>query len=202
MKPYILNLLFAISLLWTPVTAAVSVDTKGICAAKKKKKKNSQSSKAKKSGGSKKKGKQNANTGKKPRVVGKRDPLKLPPLSSKAPKNIKTKPYKPPPQVPGSLRTYVPTRTVALRMVGTLQKSVSTRQHPVTLKKTETKRYSIATRSGDVPLSEAALQRGGLDIDLDRYVGHRVAITGDVQYENERTQEGPRFHAIRQVVGE
>jgi hypothetical protein len=193
--PLLRNLLLAASLLWVaPLAQSTLPADSSYCAPKKQNKSRNRNSKSHKRSTSKQSNK--------PRVVGKRDPLKLPSLSSKVPKNIKTKPYKPPTPVAGSLQVYTPKSTQSLRIVGTVQKSVETRTHPITLRKTEIRSYFIATSIGDVPLTEAALRQGGQAIDLEPYIGHRIRVTGDGYYQNEQARKGLRFDAITHIETE
>jgi hypothetical protein len=134
-------------------------------------------------------------------VVGKRTG-NLPPLSSKAPKNIQTKPYEPPAQVGPGLKTYAPKKIRSIRIVGKVQRTVETRINPQSRLEEDVEGYSIETSLGSVPLTMRALQRGGQVIDLAPYVGHRSRVTGDAYFKDERAQSGLRYEAIRRIETE
>ena len=196
------NLLIAFSLvLGAPLLQHTAAADSSYCAPKKKNKGQSRNSKSRSRSGNKSGGR-SSRPSNKPRVVGKRAPLKLPPLSAKAPKNVKTKPYKPPTPVANSLKSYTPKPVQSLRIVGTVQKSVETRTHPITLRKTVTMGYFIVTSIGDVPLTEAALERGGQVIDLAPYIGNRIRVTGDGSFQDKKARTGLRFDAIRFIETE
>ena len=146
----------------------------------------------------------NRNTTSKPRIVGKRTG-NLPPLSSKGPKNVQTKPYEPPAHVSTmaqDMKTFKPKQVRTIRIVGRVQTAVETRVDKYTGERVDAEGYSIETSVGEVLLTSQALQRGGQIIDLRPYVGHRIRVTGDGYFKDERAKEGLRFDAIRRIETE
>jgi hypothetical protein len=146
----------------------------------------------------------NVNRNREPRIVGRRTG-NLPPLSTKAPKNIQTKPYEPPAHVAtlgSTLKTYKPKQTRALRIVGRVQRTVESKTDPHSGEKEDAEGYSLNTTLGEVLLSSTALQRGGQIIDLRPYVGHRIRVTGDGYFKDEHANKGLIFEAIRRIETE
>jgi hypothetical protein len=188
---YGLFLAFALLLGAPLATAGPSSYRTQFCPSKKKKKNNN------------KKKKKNSVSKSNPRVVGRRDPLKLPSLSSKAPKSIKTKPYQPPKLHHNSLTTYTPKHPQSIRVVGRVSQIVKARLNPKSHFEEEyIAGYKLDTSIGDVELTMSALQRGGQVIDLAPYVGHRIRVTGDGYFKDKRTETGLRYVTIRRVETE
>lgn len=140
----------------------------------------------------------------KPLIKGKRTGS-LPSLSSKMPKNIQLKPYEPPAHIATlkqSLKTYKPKQIRSIRVVGRVQRSVQTRIDPESRLEQDYEGYSLDTSLGEVMLTVRALQRGGQVIDLAPYVGHRIRVTGDGYFKDDRARTGLRYEAVRRIETE
>lgn len=151
-----------------------------------------------------------------PRVVGRRDPIPSPCLSSRPPLHEKTERAdstdeivlgvedEPDPGGAGwwgkSPQSSSPSASRAIRVTGVVRKATRGRAGPPTRGNQGISYYYLETSKGRVPISLEAFQRGGTPIqDLDAVTGKRIRLSGSGYLRNSGGAQQLRLLSVSRI---